>query len=52
MSIHPTAIVDSGARIADSAVVGPYSVVGADVEIGARTQIKAHVFLEGPLWIG
>jgi UDP-N-acetylglucosamine acyltransferase len=52
MSIHPTAIVDASARISDSAEIGPYTVVGADVEIGPRTQIKGHVFLEGPLQIG
>jgi UDP-N-acetylglucosamine acyltransferase len=52
MAIHPTAIVDSTARIAESAEIGPYTVVGADVEIGVRTQIKGHVFMEGPLRIG
>lgn len=52
MAVHPTAIIDSTARIAASAEIGPYTIVGADVEIGARTQIKGHVFMEGPLWIG
>jgi UDP-N-acetylglucosamine acyltransferase len=52
MPIHSTAIVDRNARVAESAEVGPYCIVGADVEIGARTQLKAHVFLEGPLTIG
>jgi UDP-N-acetylglucosamine acyltransferase len=52
MPIHPTAIVDPGARIAESADVGPYCVVGAGVEIGARSRLMAHVYLEGPAWIG
>jgi UDP-N-acetylglucosamine acyltransferase len=52
MPIHPTAIVDPAARIAETAEVGPYTIVGADVEIGARTRLMAHVFLEGPLSIG
>lgn len=52
MPIHPTAIVDPQARIAESAKIGPYSVIGADVQIGERTEIKAHVFLEGPLTVG
>jgi len=51
MPIHPTAIVDPTARIAESASIGPYAIVGADVEIGPRTEIKAHVFMEGPLEI-
>jgi UDP-N-acetylglucosamine acyltransferase len=52
MPIHSTAIVDPSARVADSAEIGPYCIVGADVAIGARTQLKAHVYLEGPLEIG
>ena len=52
MPIHPTAIVDPAARIADSADIGPYCIVGAEVEIGAGTRIKAHVYMEGPLRIG
>ena len=52
MPIHPTAIVDAKARIAESADIGPYCLVGADVEIGARTRLMAHNYLEGPTWIG
>jgi UDP-N-acetylglucosamine acyltransferase len=51
MPIHPTAIVDSRARIAESAEIGPYCIVGADVEIGARTRLMANIYLEGPTWI-
>ena len=52
MAIHSTAIVDPAARVAESAEIGPYSIVGAEVEIGARTRVMGHVFLEGPLLIG
>jgi UDP-N-acetylglucosamine acyltransferase len=52
MPIHPTAIVDPQARIAESAEIGPYSIVGAEVEIGPRTRLMAHIYLEGPTWIG
>ncbi len=52
MPIHPTAIVDPRARIAESAEIGPYCVVGAEVEIGASTRLMANIFLEGPAWIG
>lgn len=52
MAIHPTAIVDAGARIDESAEIGPYCVIGAEVQIGARTRLMAHVYAEGPLWIG
>ncbi len=52
MPIHPTAIVDTTARIAESAEIGPYCILGAEVEIGARTRLMAHVYLEGPTRIG
>ncbi len=52
MPIHPTAIVDPRARVAESADIGPYSIVGADVEIGPGTRLMANNYLEGPTWIG
>src|SRR5712692_714915 len=52
MAIHPTAIVDSQAHIAASAEVGPYCIIAADVEIGERTRLMAHVYVEGVATIG
>ena len=52
MPIHPTAIVDARARVAESAEIGPYCIVGPEVEIGARTRLMANLYLEGPTWIG
>ncbi len=52
MPVHPSAIVDPAARIAGSAEIGPYCVIGAEVEIGERTRLMAHVYVEGPTWIG
>ena len=52
MPIHPTAIVDPRARIAESADIGPYSIIAAEVEIGARTRLMANVYIDGPTWIG
>jgi UDP-N-acetylglucosamine acyltransferase len=52
MPIHPSAIVDPGARIAESAEIGPYCIIGTEVEIGSRTRLMAHNYLEGPTWIG
>ena len=45
-------MVDPRARIADSAEIGPQCIVGADVVVGARTRMLAHVYTEGPLEIG
>ena len=52
MSIHPAAIVSARARIHETAEIGPYSIVGDDVEIGARTRLLAHVYCEGVTVIG
>ena len=52
MPIHATAIVDSKARVAESAEIGPYCILGPEVEIGAGTRLMAHVYLEGPTTIG
>jgi UDP-N-acetylglucosamine acyltransferase len=52
MAIHPTAIIDPTAEIAADAEIGPYCIIGSDVTIGARTNLMAHVFLEGKLSIG
>jgi len=52
MPVHPTALVDPGASIAATAEIGPYCIVGAQVEIGAGTRLMANVYLEGPTTIG
>ena len=50
--IHPTAVVDPGARIAADVIVGPYSVIGAHVEIESNCHIGAHVVIDGITRIG
>lgn len=51
-SIHPTAIIHPGARIADDVSIGAYAVVGEHVSIGAGTEIGPHVVIEGVTTIG
>lgn len=51
-TIHPTAIVDSGAEIAGDVEIGPYAVIGPHVEIGAGTRIGAHAVVTGHTRIG
>jgi UDP-N-acetylglucosamine acyltransferase len=50
--IHPTALVDSSAVLEDGVSVGAYSIIGADVHVGARTEIGPHVTLKGPTRLG
>src|SRR5579884_1073655 len=52
MPVHATAIVDPAARIAESADIGPFCIIGREVEIGDRTRLMAHVYVEGPARIG
>ena len=37
--IHPTAIIDPSAKLADNVIVGPYVVIEHDVEIGEGTRL-------------
>lgn len=50
--IHPSAIVDSSAEIAEDVAIGPYSIIGAGVKIGAGSVIGSHVVIKGPTSIG
>jgi UDP-N-acetylglucosamine acyltransferase len=50
--IHPTAIVEAGARLASGVSVGAYSVIGSQVEVGEGTTIGPHVVIEGRTRIG
>ena len=51
-NIHPTAIIDSQAELADNVEVGPCSIVGPDVRISDGTRIGAHVVIESHTTIG
>jgi len=50
--VHPTAIVERGAKLASGVTVGPFSVIGPKVEVGEDTWIGAHAVLDGRLKIG
>ena len=50
--IHPTAIVDSAAKLDPSVNVGAYSIIGPDVSIGAGTEIGSHCVIDGITTIG
>jgi UDP-3-O-[3-hydroxymyristoyl] glucosamine N-acyltransferase len=50
--VHPTAVVDSTAKIAAGAHIGPYVVIGEDVTIGANAVMLAHVVIYRGVSIG
>lgn len=50
--IHPTAIVESGAELANDVTVGPYSIIGPNVTIESGTKIGSHCVIDGYTKIG
>ncbi len=51
--VHPTAVVDPAAKLADDVCVGPYSVVGAaGVELEKGVGIGSQVVLTGSTRVG
>lgn len=46
MSIHPTAVVDQTARLADDVEVGAYAHIGPGVELGPGCRIDHHANVE------
>ncbi|MDX1380777.1 MAG: acyl-ACP--UDP-N-acetylglucosamine O-acyltransferase [Xanthomonadales bacterium] len=50
--IHPTAVIEDGAELADDVEVGPFTVIGPKVKIGPGTRIGPHVVLTGRTTIG
>ena len=52
VKIHPTALVDSGARLGDGVEVGPFTIIEDQVEIGEGTWIDSHVTIRSHTKIG
>jgi len=50
--IHPTAVIDRGAQIADDAVIGPMCYVGPRSVVGSGTRLMSHVVIHGDTTLG
>ncbi len=50
--IHPTAIVDAGARVGPEVEIGPFCVIGPEVTLHDRVRLRSHVVVEGVCEIG
>ena len=50
--IHKTAIVDLKAKISENVEIGPYSIIGPEVEIGTNSILHSHVNIVGSTKIG
>lgn len=51
-TIHPSAVVDPKAKIADDVVIGPLCVVGPNVELGSGTELVGQCAITGYTTLG
>jgi UDP-N-acetylglucosamine acyltransferase len=51
-SIHPTAIVESGAKLGDGVRIGPHCVVGPEAVLGDQVELVSHVAVAGNTIVG
>lgn len=51
-SIHPTAVVDTAARLGAGVAIGPYCVIGPDVTLADGVRLYSHVVVTGRTSIG
>ncbi len=50
--IHPSAVVDPRAELADDVQIGPFCLVGADARIGRGCRLESHVVVTGRTTLG
>lgn len=50
--IHPTALIDTGARVGANVAIGAYSIIGTGVILGDGCSIGSHVVIKGPTVMG
>ena len=51
-NIHPSAVIEEGAKVDPSAKVGPFCVVGPEVVLHADVELKSHVVVTGQTEVG
>jgi UDP-N-acetylglucosamine acyltransferase len=52
MNVHPTALVERGANLADSVEVGPFCIVRSGAVLRPDVRLASHVVVEGETEIG
>ncbi|HLE63485.1 MAG TPA: acyl-ACP--UDP-N-acetylglucosamine O-acyltransferase [Pyrinomonadaceae bacterium] len=51
-NVHPTAVVSPRARLGRNCFIGPYSIVGGDVELANGVRLESHCVIDGLTFIG
>ncbi len=52
MKIHPSALIEAGARIGKNCEIGPFCVIGPEVALGENSRLASHVVIMGATTIG
>ena len=50
--IHPTAVIEAGAKIGNGVSIGPFSIVGPDVELADGVELVSHATVWGHTTVG
>lgn len=50
--IHPSAVIEEGARLGEGVRIGPFCHVGPEVVLGDRVELKSHVVVTGNTEVG
>lgn len=50
--IHPSAVIEEGAKIGNGCQIGPFCHIGPEVVLGERVTLKSHVVVTGDCEIG
>lgn len=51
-SIHPSAVVETGARLGEGVTIGPFCYIGPEVTVGDGTTLGPHCVLHGKVAVG
>ena len=52
MNVHPTAIIHPRAQVSSDVSVGPYSLIGENVELGEGSEVMSHAVIDGRTRLG
>jgi UDP-N-acetylglucosamine acyltransferase len=52
MAVHPTALVEDGAKLAADVEIGPFCTVSASAQLGEGVRLVSHVVITGHVEIG
>lgn len=50
--VHPSAVVEAGARLGPGCTIGPFAVIGPEVTLGEGVTVKSHAVVTGWTEVG